>query len=297
LQWFINAQKEEGVRAPDVVITDETVKGFAELYAAYDEQCRREGVVDFPELLLRSYELLKNNEILREHYSRRFRHILVDEFQDTNRLQYRWLKLFSNQNCFFCVGDDDQSIYTFRGAHVGNMSDFEREFKVATVIRLEQNYRSHGNILDAANALIANNRNRLGKNLWTAAGKGEPVRVFEGESDTDEARWIVEEAQALNRDGAPFSQMAILYRSNAQSRVLEHSLFSRGIAYRVYGGLRFFERAEIKHALAYLRLVALPEDDNAFLRVVNFPPRGIGARTLETLQDAARQAGKSLFAV
>ncbi|HYL88647.1 MAG TPA: 3'-5' exonuclease, partial [Burkholderiales bacterium] len=187
-------------------------------------------------------------------------------------------------------------IYTFRGAHVGNMADFEREFKVAKVVRLEQNYRSHGNILDAANALIANNRNRLGKNLWTAAGKGEPVRVFEGESDADEARWIVEEVQALNRDGTPLSQMAVLYRSNAQSRVLEHSLFSRGISYRVYGGLRFFERAEIKHALAYLRLIALPDDDNAFLRVANFPPRGIGARTIEVLQDSAKQAGTSLFA-
>jgi len=167
---------------------------------------------------------------------------------------------------------------------------------VAKVVRLEQNYRSHGNILDAANALIANNRNRLGKNLWTAAGKGEPVRVFEGESDTDEARWIVEEVQALARDGTRLTNMAVLYRSNAQSRVLEHSLFSRGIAYRVYGGLRFFERAEIKHALAYLRLVALPDDDNAFLRVANFPPRGIGARTMEQLQDAAKQSGTSLFA-
>src|SRR5947208_5596065 len=176
------------------------------------------------------------------------------------------------------------------------MADFEREFKVTTVVRLEQNYRSHGNILDAANALIANNRNRLGKNLWTAAGKGEPLRVFEGESDTDEARWIVDEVQALSREGAPLSQMAVLYRSNAQSRVLEHTLFSRGVAYRVYGGLRFFERAEIKHALAYLRLVALPDDDNAFLRVANFPPRGIGARSMEQLQDAAKQAGTSLFA-
>ena len=297
LAWFINANKEEGVRARDVAITDENTRRMADFYAAYDEQCQKEGVVDFPELLLRSYELLKRNEVLREHYAQRFQHILVDEFQDTNRLQYRWLKLFaSRENRFFCVGDDDQSIYTFRGAHVGNMADFEREFKVASVVRLEQNYRSHGNILDAANALIANNRNRLGKNLWTAAGKGEPVRVFEGESDADEARWIVEEAQALNRDGTPLVQMAVLYRSNAQSRVLEHSLFSRGIAYRVYGGLRFFERAEIKHALAYLRLVAMPEDDNAFLRVANFPPRGIGARTIETLQDSAKQTGTSLFA-
>jgi DNA helicase-2/ATP-dependent DNA helicase PcrA len=297
LAWFINANKEEGVRAREVAVTDEDTRRRADFYAAYDEQCQREGVVDFPELLVRSYELLKRNEILREHYAQRFQHILVDEFQDTNRLQYRWLKLFGVSGAkYFCVGDDDQSIYTFRGAHVGNMADFEREFKVATVIRLEQNYRSHGNILDAANALIANNRNRLGKNLWTAAGKGDPVRVFEGESDTDEARWIVDEVQALARDGTSLSQMAVLYRSNAQSRVLEHTLFSRGVAYRVYGGLRFFERAEIKHALAYLRLVAMPDDDNAFLRVANFPPRGIGARTIEQLQDAAKQASSSLFA-
>jgi DNA helicase-2/ATP-dependent DNA helicase PcrA len=298
VQYFINDNKEEGVRARDVPPADENTRRFAELYAAYDEQCQREGVVDFPELLLRSYELLSRNEILREHYARRFRHILVDEFQDTNRLQYRWLKLYRSQDAkFFCVGDDDQSIYTFRGAHVGNMADFEREFKVARVIRLEQNYRSHGNILDAANALIANNRNRLGKNLWTAAGKGEPVRVFEGESDADEARWIVDEVQALAREGTALSQMAVLYRSNAQSRVVEHALFSQGIAYRVYGGLRFFERAEVKHALAYLRLVAMPDDDNAFLRVANFPPRGIGARTIEQLQDAAKQANASLMKV
>ena len=296
VQYFINAQKEEGVRARDVAAVDDSSRRFVELYAAYDEQCQREGVVDFAELLLRSYELLSRNEILREHYSRRFRHILVDEFQDTNRLQYRWLKLFaSGQAKFFCVGDDDQSIYTFRGANVGNMAEFERDFKVAKVVRLEQNYRSHGNILDAANALISNNRNRLGKNLWTAAGQGESIRVFEGGSDVDEGRWIVEEVQALAREGTRLSHMAVLYRSNAQSRVLEHALFSQAVPYRVYGGLRFFERAEIKHALAYLRLVAAPEDDNALLRVVNYPPRGIGARTIEALQDAARQKGISLF--
>jgi DNA helicase-2/ATP-dependent DNA helicase PcrA len=296
VQWFINGQKEEGVRARDVVLTDEIVRRQAELYAAYDEQCQREGVLDFPELLLRSYELLRRNEILREHYAQRFRYVLVDEFQDTNRLQYRWLKLFSSStNVFFCVGDDDQSIYTFRGANVGNMAEFERDFKVSKVVRLEQNYRSHGNILDAANALIANNRNRLGKNLWTSAGPGEPLRVFEGESDNDEARWIVEEVQSLAREGVPLSHIALLYRSNAQSRVVEHALFSRGVAYRVYGGLRFFERAEIKHALAYLRLVAMPDDDNAFLRVVNFPARGIGARTVEQIQDAAKAGGVSLM--
>ena len=297
VQYFINDRKEEGVRAREVPPADDNTRRFAELYAAYDEQCQREGVVDFSELLLRSYELLSRNEILREHYARRFRHILVDEFQDTNRLQYRWLKLFSKENSYFCVGDDDQSIYAFRGAHVGNMEDFQRDFRVKHVIRLEQNYRSHGNILDAANALIANNRNRLGKNLWTAAGKGEPVRVFEGESDNDEARWIVEEVQALARDGMRLSQVALLYRSNAQSRVVEHALFSQGIPYRVYGGLRFFERKEIKHALAYLRLIATPDDDNAFLRVANFPPRGIGARTIEQLQEAAKQAGVSLYKV
>ena len=298
VQYFINDRKEEGVRAREVPPADENTRRFAELYAAYDEQCQREGVVDFSELLLRSYELLQRNEILREHYARRFRYVLVDEFQDTNRLQYRWLKLFRSQEAtYFAVGDDDQSIYAFRGAHVGNMEDFQRDFRVKHVIRLEQNYRSHGNILDAANALIANNRNRLGKNLWTAAGKGEPVRVFEGESDNDEARWIVEEVQALARDGMRLSQVALLYRSNAQSRVVEHALFSQGIPYRVYGGLRFFERAEIKHALAYLRLIATPDDDNAFLRVANFPPRGIGARTIEQLQEAAKQAGVSLYKV
>jgi DNA helicase-2/ATP-dependent DNA helicase PcrA len=296
IQYFINGNKEEGVRAGDVPIADENTKRLSEAYAAYDEQCQREGVVDFPEMLLRCYELLKRNEILRAHYGQRFSYVLIDEFQDTNRLQYRWLKLFrTKESCFFAVGDDDQSIYTFRGANVGNMAEFEREFSIQRVVRLEQNYRSHGNILDAANALIANNRNRLGKNLWTSSGAGEPVRIFEGESDLDEARWLVEEVRALSRDGTPLSQMAVLYRSNAQSRVLEHALFSQGIAYRVYGGLRFFERAEIKHALAYLRLVAMPEDDASFLRVANFPPRGIGTRTIEQIQETAKKNQISLL--
>ncbi len=220
----------------------------------------------------------------------------MDEFQDTNRLQYRWLRLLAgNAALLFAVGDDDQSIYRFRGANVGNMADLERDYRIERVVRLEQNYRSQGNILDAANALIANNRNRLGKNLWTSAGQGDPLRVYEAESDLDEARWLVDEVQALSRDGLRVSEIAVLYRSNAQSRVLEHALFTQGIAYRVYGGLRFFERAEVKHALAYLRLVATPADDNAFLRVANFPPRGIGARTLESLQDAARAQSASLW--
>jgi DNA helicase-2/ATP-dependent DNA helicase PcrA len=296
VQYFIMRKKEEGLRARDVPLADDMQRRYVEIYAAYDEQCQREGVVDFAELLLRSYELLSRNEPLREHYRARFRHILVDEFQDTNKLQYRWLKLLAGQGAsLFAVGDDDQSIYAFRGANVGNMADFERDYKVAKVVRLEQNYRSQGNILDAANALIAHNKNRLGKNLWTSIGAGELLRVFEGQSDADEARWMVEEIKALQREGSRLDQIAVLYRSNAQSRVLEHALFTAALPYRVYGGLRFFERAEVKHALAYLRLIASPADDNAFLRVVNFPARGIGARTVEALQDAAKAAGRNLY--
>ena len=301
LQHFINGQKEAGHRPHAVEAWDDFTRQRVQLYQEYEAQCQRESVVDFAELLLRSYELLERNEPLRRHYQRRFRHILVDEFQDTNRLQYRWLKLFADEGreggaAMFCVGDDDQSIYRFRGAEVGNMRDFEREFRVQNVIRLEQNYRSHSNILDAANAIIRHNSNRLGKSLWTDQGAGEPIRMFEAFSDGDEARWIVEEIQSLVRDGALRSEIALLYRSNAQSRVLEHQLFSAGIPYRVYGGLRFFERQEIKHALAYLRLIANPDDDTSFARVVNFPTRGIGARSLEVLTDAARVYNTSLYA-
>jgi DNA helicase-2/ATP-dependent DNA helicase PcrA len=297
LQHFVNAAKEEGRRPAQVEAGDDFTRRMVELYAAYDEQCQREGVVDFAELLLRSYELIERNQLLREHYQARFRHILVDEFQDTNALQYRWLGLLAGGGAaMFAVGDDDQSIYAFRGANVANMAAFEREFRVTNLIKLEQNYRSHGNILECANALIAHNRRRLGKNLWTEAGEGEPVRVHESMTDAQEAQWLVEEIRGLVGEGWARSAVAVLYRSNAQSRVLEHALFSAGISYRVYGGLRFFERAEIKHALAYLRLLENPDDDGAFLRVVNFPARGIGARTLEALQDAARAAGCSLFA-
>ena len=301
LQTFIMGQKEEGLRARDVPAADEHTRRQVELYAAYDEQCQREGVVDCAELLLRSFELLSRNQMLREHYQQRFRHILVDEFQDTNRLQYRWLKLFAGAATrLFAVGDDDQSIYGFRGANVGNLAEFEKEYAKGKVIRLEQNYRSQGNILDAANALIANNAKRLGKNLWTSAGHGDPLRVHEGESDGDEARFIAGEVGALVSDKGGedmrLSDIAVLYRSNAQSRVIEHALFGAAIPYRVYGGLRFFERAEVKHALAYLRLIATAADDNSFLRVANFPPRGIGARTVEQLQDIAKQKGISLFA-
>lgn len=305
LQYFINGNKEEGVRPGAVEAFDDYNRRMVELYRLYDDQCQREGVVDFPELLLRCYELLIANQPLREHYQRRFRHILVDEFQDTNSLQYRWLQVLAgrlpgqpaheNEAAIFAVGDDDQSIYAFRGANVANMAAFEREFRVRNLIKLEQNYRSAGAILDCANALIEHNSKRLGKNLWTDAGEGEPVRVYESMTDTQEAQWLLEEIRGLIAEGHMRSDLAVLYRSNAQSRVLEHALFSAGVPYRVYGGLRFFERAEIKHALAYLRLIENGNDDGAFLRVVNFPARGIGARSLEQLQDLARARNSSLF--
>jgi DNA helicase II / ATP-dependent DNA helicase PcrA len=297
LQYFINNAKEQGLRPKDVDATDDFNRKFVELYAAYDQQCQREGVVDFPELLLRCFELLAHNPPLRAHYQARFRNILVDEFQDTNKLQYAWLKMLAGEhNAIFAVGDDDQSIYAFRGANVGNMHDFEREFRVRNLIKLEQNYRSHGHILDAANFLIANNSRRLGKNLRTDAGHGEPVRVYEAATDSQEAGWIVEEIKALLSTGASRGEVAVLYRSNAQSRTIEHTLVNAGIPYRVYGGLRFFERQEVKHALAYLRLIDNPNDDTAFARVVNFPTRGIGARSIEQVADAARLYNCSMAA-
>ena len=296
VHWFIAGSKEDGLRPGDVVVHDGQSQKMVEIYQAYQDQCEREGVVDFAELMLRTYELMRDDPLLREHYQRRFRHILVDEFQDTNKLQYAWLKMFAGpQTAVMAVGDDDQSIYAFRGAQVGNMADFEREFRVQHVIKLERNYRSFGNILDAANHLIGHNSRRLGKNLRTEAGPGEPVRVQESASDFNEAQWILEELQQLHRAGMHRREMAILYRSNAQSRVIESALFNASIPYRVYGGLRFFERAEVKHALAYLRLIENCNDDTSYLRVVNFPTRGIGARTLEQLQDAARQSGRSLW--
>jgi DNA helicase II / ATP-dependent DNA helicase PcrA len=296
VQRFINGAKEEGQRPGELEAWDSHRRRLIEIYQLYEAQCQREGVVDFPELLLRAYELLSRNAPVREHYQRRFRHILVDEFQDTNTLQYKWLRLLAGGGAYiFAVGDDDQSIYAFRGANVGNMADFERDYAHGTVIRLEQNYRSYGHILDAANALIDHNSGRLGKNLWTEQGEGEPVRVIEQPSDGMEAQWVVDEIRALVNDGRARREIAVLYRSNAQSRVLEHALFSAGIPYKVYGGLRFFERQEIKHALAYLRLIANPHDDTSWMRVVNFPARGIGARTLEQLADAARAHDTSLY--
>ena len=319
LQYFISGNKEEGLRASEVEAYDPFTQRKVEIYAEYDAQCQREGVVDFSELLLRCYELLSRNQQLREHYQERFKHILVDEFQDTNKLQYKWLKLLAGVGenstrrplpnplplageganaapaALFAVGDDDQSIYAFRGANVGNMQQLTRDFHVQSVIKLEQNYRSHGNILDAANALIQHNSNRLGKNLWTAEHKGESIRVYEAPTDAEEARFIVDEVRQLQREGMRLSGMALLYRSNAQSRVLEHALVSAGLSYRVYGGLRFFERQEIKHALAYLRLMQNTDDDNALLRVINFPTRGIGARSIEQLQESAKIHNTTLW--
>ncbi|MES2423630.1 MAG: UvrD-helicase domain-containing protein [Pseudomonadota bacterium] len=301
--YFIAGCKEDGLRPNMVEARDEEARKKVEIYQLYEEQCQREGVVDFGELMLRSYELLRDNDPIREHYQRRFRHILIDEFQDTNKLQYAWIKMLAGQGAtgslrstssVFAVGDDDQSIYAFRGARVGNMADFVREFNVQHQIKLEQNYRSHSNILDSANELISHNKKRLGKNLRTDQGPGEPVRVYESVSDFAEAQWMVEEMRQLVRDGSDRKEIAVLYRSNAQSRVIETALFNASVPYRVYGGLRFFERAEIKHALAYLRLLENPGDDTSFLRVVNFPPRGIGARSIEQLQDAARATKVSL---
>jgi len=308
-QWFIGGCKEDGLRPNMVEIHDDETRKKVEIYQLYEEQCQREGVVDFGELMLRSFEVLRDNDPIREHYQRRFRHILIDEFQDTNKLQYAWIKMlagagsgatiavdgaFRPTGSVLAVGDDDQSIYAFRGARVGNMADFVREFGVNHQIKLEQNYRSYSNILDSANALISHNSKRLGKNLRTDQGPGEPVRVYESPSDLAEAQWMVEEMRQLVRDGRERKEIAVLYRSNAQSRVIETALFNAGMPYRVYGGLRFFERAEIKHALAYLRLLENPGDDTSFLRVVNFPPRGIGARSLEQVQDVARASGGSL---
>ncbi|MDP1969107.1 MAG: 3'-5' exonuclease [Burkholderiaceae bacterium] len=293
--WFIAGCKEDGLRPGEVEARDEETRKKVEIYQLYEEQCQREGVVDFGELMLRSYELLRDHAAVREHYQRRFRHILIDEFQDTNKLQYAWIKMLAGPgSSVLAVGDDDQSIYAFRGARVGNMADFVREFEVRNQIKLEQNYRSFSNILDAANELISHNSKRLGKNLRTDQGPGEPVRVYESPSDLAEAQWMVDEIRQLVRAGTDRKEIAVLYRSNAQSRVIETALFNAAVPYRVYGGLRFFERAEVKHALAYLRLLENPRDDTSFLRVLNFPPRGIGMRSIEQLQDAARSAGGSL---
>ena len=296
LQGFINAQKESGLRADRLQASDPHSKRMIECCAEYDRVCQREGVVDFAELMLRSYELLQANEPLRRHYQNRFNHILVDEFQDTNKLQYAWLKLIAGEHAaLFAVGDDDQSIYRFRGADVGNMASLMNEFHIEAPLKLEQNYRSDANILTAANAVISNNAERLGKNLRTEAECGEKIRFIAAPTDFDEAQFVIDEAKSLQREGWALDQMAVLYRSNAQSRVLEQALFRASVPYKIYGGLRFYERQEIKHALAYLRLAVNPDDDNALLRVINMPTRGIGTRSIETIQSAAAEQGVSLW--
>jgi len=290
LQWFINSHKEEGRRPSQVPPSnDNQQQTMLAVYSHYEELCQRFGLLDFSELLLRAFELLKNNEVLRERYQSRFQHVLVDEFQDTNSIQYAWLRLLvhRSQN-LFAVGDDDQSIYGWRGAKVENILQFEKDFPNTKTIRLEQNYRSTTNILDAANAVIQNNETRLGKNLWTAGDEGEPVKLYTAYDERDEARFVIDQIQEWVNDGNLRSEAAILYRSNAQSRTFEEMLMNAGMPYKVYGGLRFFDRAEIKDALAYLRLCTRTEDDPSFERIVNTPTRGIGNKTIDMVREYAR---------
>ena len=295
--WFINAQKDEGLRPKQLKDdADPTRRQMIKLYEAYEDACRRNGVVDFAELLLRSYELWREAPGLLEHYRTRFGHVLVDEFQDTNTIQYAWMQTLVGQTGIpFVVGDDDQSIYRWRGARVENLQQFRRDFPGVQLYRLEQNYRSTGTILAAANAIIANNAGRIGKKLWTDGGKGEPIRLYRAWNERDEAEFVVNRIRDWASRGGNRADNAILYRSNAQSRVFEEYLLAARIPYRVYGGLRFFERQEIKDALAYLRLIANRDDDASFERVVNLPTRGIGARTLEVLRAHARAHSISLW--
>ena len=297
VQGFINARKDEGLRAAHLEDRDDIwMVRMLRIYKAYEEACERAGVVDFAELLLRCHELFRDREDVLAHYRERFRHILVDEFQDTNTIQYAWLRLLSGgAGHLCCVGDDDQSVYGWRGARVENILQFPRDFPDVATVRLEQNYRSSGNILAAANALIANNQGRMGKNLWTEDGDGEPIAVYAAFNDIDEARFVVARIRQWIETGGRRDEVAVLYRVSAQSRVLEEALLAQGVAYRVYGGLRFYERAEIKNALAYCRLAANRDDDAAFERIVNLPPRGVGARTLDTLRGEARRRSGSLW--
>jgi DNA helicase-2/ATP-dependent DNA helicase PcrA len=295
--WFINAQKDEGLRPKQLKDDgDPTRRQMIKLYEAYEDACRRNGVVDFAELLLRSHELWHDVPGLVDHYRARFGHVLVDEFQDTNTIQYAWMKsLVGATSIPFVVGDDDQSIYRWRGARVENLQQFRRDFHGVQLFRLEQNYRSTGTILAAANAIIANNSGRIGKKLWTEGGKGEPIRLYRAYNERDEAEFVVNRIRDWVSRGGNRRDTAILYRSNAQSRVFEEYLLAARVPYRVYGGLRFFERQEIKDALAYLRLIANRDDDQSFERIVNLPTRGIGARTLEVLRAHARANSISLW--
>ena len=297
VQAFINSNKDEGRRPQQLKDNGDPVRRmFIKLYSDYEELCQKSGVVDFAELLLRAYELWRDNPSLLAHYQHRFRHVLVDEFQDTNAIQYGWMKLVAGpQGAPFVVGDDDQSIYRWRGAKVENLAQFSRDFPTAKLIRLEQNYRSTASILDAANALISNNNGRLGKNLWTSGAKGDPIKLYAAFNERDEADFIVQRIRDWTQHGGARRDVAVLYRSNAQSRVFEESFISARIPYRVYGGLRFFERAEIKDALAYLRLISSRQDDASFERVVNLPTRGIGAKSLDIIREHAKGAGSSLW--
>jgi DNA helicase-2/ATP-dependent DNA helicase PcrA len=297
IQWFINSNKDEGRRPAHLKDAgDLNRRQLIKLYASYEAACTQAGVVDFAELLLRAFELWRDQPELLAHYQRRFRHVLIDEFQDTNAIQYGWMKLLVGaQGSPFAVGDDDQSIYRWRGAQVENLQHFRRDFPAASLHRLEQNYRSSGAILQAANALIAHNSGRLGKNLWTSGEHGEKIHLYAAFNERDEADFVVQRIRAWERTGGARRDVAILYRSNAQSRVFEEALLSARMPYRVYGGLRFFERAEIKDALAYLRLIANRRDDSSFERVVNLPTRGIGAKSLDVIREQAKVQGSSLW--
>ena len=296
-QWWINGQKDEGVRpqhiqpAGDLFLTT-----MLRIYSAYEQACARTGVIDFAELLLRSLELWRDNPSLREQYQARFKHLLVDEFQDTNAVQYAWLRLIAGKSpSLMVVGDDDQSIYGWRGARIENIQQFQQDYPAAELIRLEQNYRSTATILKAANALITNNAGRMGKELWTDGNDGDPISLYAGFNEQDEARFIVDRISEAIGEGLARSEIAILYRSNAQSRVLEEALLRAAVPYRIYGGQRFFERAEIKNAMAYMRLMANRGDDGALERIINVPARGIGERTVEVLRQQAREQDVSMW--
>ncbi|HBC3366237.1 DNA helicase II [Vibrio parahaemolyticus] len=295
--WWINGKKDEGLRPTHIdAYPDPVTKTYLQLYTAYQEACDRAGLVDFAEILLRAHELLRDNKFVREHYQARFKHILVDEFQDTNNIQYAWLRMMAGPECHvMIVGDDDQSIYGWRGAKVENIEKFTREFPSVTTIRLEQNYRSTKTILEASNTLIANNTERMGKELWTDGVVGEPISVYSAYNELDEARFAVNKIKEWQDKGGALNDAAMLYRNNAQSRVLEEALIQSGLPYRIYGGMRFFERQEIKDALAYMRLMANRNDDAAFERVVNTPTRGLGDKTLETIRRAARDRGCTMW--
>ena len=290
VQWYINGHKEEGRRPNNVEQNnDAQQQTMLAVYSHYEVLCQRFGLIDFSELLLRAYELLRDNQVLRERYQTRFQHVLVDEFQDTNTIQYAWLRLLvAKSHNLFAVGDDDQSIYGWRGAKVENILQFEKDFPETKVIRLEQNYRSTTNILDAANAVIQNNETRMGKNLWTAGEEGDPVKLYVAYTERDEAKFVIDQIGTWVHEGGKRSEVAILYRSNAQSRTFEETLLNAGMPYKVYGGLRFFERAEIKDALAYLRLCTRRDDDPSFERIVNTPTRGIGNKTVDAIREYAR---------